>query len=194
MLQEISAKAMAKIENNPILGHLKGRINDLVFRRYGNTTVVYEYRKAKGKYKPTVRQAQNQNTFRKATGYAKKAMRDPVLKMEYQLKARSLGKGNAYNAAMQDFLNKPRIIDADLFNNVLIIKATDDFKVDLVEAQILSGNNVIEQGNALLLPDGLWRYEIKKSFSDKECEVIITAFDVPGNFDRKVMKMPGGTL
>lgn len=165
-----------------------------MFRKYGNTTVVYEYTQPAKKKAPSPKQKLKQQKFKEAIDYAKAAMRDPELKKDYQLKAISLQKGNAYNAAIRDFLNKPQIRTAEIFGQLVEIHATDDFKVDRVEVQILADHKIVEEGHAVFLPDGLWRYEIKNPFSDKQGEVIITAFDIPGNSDSEVIKFPPLTL
>lgn len=182
LLSLTNIKIMARATLAPLFQHFRGKLGNLVFRKYGKTTVVYEYPEPSRKHESTARQKLNQGKFKEAIGYARQAMRDPILKMAYRLKAQELNSGNAYNAAMRDFLNKPLINGIEVQGKKLFVDATDDFRVDRVVVQLMNASGVVvEEGEAEFCQiDDVWAYEIKGD--SKGClNAFVEVYDVPGN-------------
>lgn len=88
--------------DNMFLDGLYGKIEDRVFyRRYGKTYV----RKAAGSYNkiPSAEQAIVRSRFIEAVAFAKTVISNPILKQQYEKKAK---KGySAYLAAIAEYLN-----------------------------------------------------------------------------------------
>lgn len=180
---------MAKSTSFPFPGALRGKLGNLVFRKHGSTIVVYEYNEPK-KREPSVKQKQSRERFKAASDYAKKALRNGDLKTQYHIRALEKGKGTAFNIAMSDFLNKPQVRNAELINSRLQIDAIDDFLVERVEVKVVNpSGEVVEQGHAYLLPDKLWYYDLQTGSIGNAVEISITAYDIPGNSDEKILKM-----
>lgn len=93
---------MARISKNSPLEGLSGSIGkQLVFKAYGNTTVVSKHPDM-SKVKPSRRQTEKQVLFKQAVAYAQSIIRNPEKRQAYAAK---LPKGKSvYHAALQDFM------------------------------------------------------------------------------------------
>ncbi len=93
---------MARISKNSPLESLSGSIGkQLVFKVYGNTTVVSKHPDM-SKVKPSRRQTEKQVLFKQAVAYAQSIIRNPEKRQAYAAK---LPKGKSvYHAALQDFM------------------------------------------------------------------------------------------
>ena len=170
---------MARV-NDLLFKGIRGRINDLIFRKQGNTTIVYPY-----KYKkqpPSPKQKKNRENFGHAVKYAKKAITNPEIAQRYELRALALRRGCAFTVAIKDYMRKPQVVHINLYDdNMVVITAKDDFSVEQVQVQLKDNSgHVLETGLANHTADGLWRYKIRGSF-DRPLELIATAWDIPGN-------------
>lgn len=104
---------MATIDNNIITKGLRGMIGDIiVFRQVRGKTVL-----ANRPRKPRVQSAlqkQNRQLFRRATSFARVAMRDPEKKEYYRNMAGKMRLPNAYTAALTIHLRKIRGLKTDI--------------------------------------------------------------------------------
>lgn len=175
----LKATSMARVSDLLLQG-FRGKINDLVFRKHGNTTVVYPYKYKK--HPPSPKQMKSRKDFRRAVKYAKEAISNPEIAQRYKLKALTLRRGSAFTVAVKDYLKKPQVVHINLYNdNMVVITAKDDFSVEQVQVQLTDNTgHMLETGQANLTADGLWRYQIKGLF-DRPLELIVTAWDIPGN-------------
>jgi hypothetical protein len=136
---------MATVSTNPIINSLSGRLGKtLVFKRWGDKTILARY--AKPKKKQSEQQKQNRSKFREAAHWAKIILKDPVRKAYYQNKARKLGLPNAYTAAITDYMRKPNVEPSsqrDGKSTYHVYKK--DFPVKRgVEARIVSSGEVVQ--------------------------------------------------
>ncbi|XVJ67151.1 MAG: hypothetical protein HEQ40_13655 [Lacibacter sp.] len=92
---------MARTRSNLIIRGLKGQVGkQLVFKQYGNKTVVTRYPDM-SLVKPSAAQKEKRKGFAAAVAYARGITNDPVLKALYQQKVK---KGQrVYHYAIQEF-------------------------------------------------------------------------------------------
>ena len=95
---------MARLAANSPLKNLKGQLGkQLVFKQYGNKTVVTAYPDM-SRVKPSKLQKVYRHKFRDAVMYAKKISRDPALKKEYMKKIKP-GE-SVYHFALKEYFKK----------------------------------------------------------------------------------------
>lgn len=181
---------MAKSVNNIVTHGLSGKIgNLLVFsQRKGKTIVSMAPRKSN---KETDKQKEHRAKFQEAVIYAKAAVKDPSIQDGYKEEAKEKGL-SANNIAVADFLKAPQIESIDLSgykgkkNDLIKIKAYDDFKVEKVTVKIENADGtLVEEGNAAV--EGLyWVYKAKENNADLSGDKItVRAYDVPANMSEK---------
>ena len=102
---------MAKIEQIPILGRMRGRVGDLVVRRYRDKYVVAA-RPYTEKPRSARQKAQSQR-FADAMAYARNATRDPPTKELYDQAVKDLDRASN-TVAVSDYLRPPVIDQVDL--------------------------------------------------------------------------------
>lgn len=180
---------MAKSRNNVITHGLSGLIgNLLVFRQKANTTIVADRPKLTTKA-PSAIQMEIRERFKRATRYAKAALKDLVLKASYQLSAKP-GQ-SAHNLAFVDYQKSPEFYDevslatyTGAIGEEIVVSVIDDFKVKTVHVAIKSpGGALLEEGYAVQDENELdWVYTTTAENSDiLATQIIFTARDYPGN-------------
>lgn len=154
---------MAKVKDNVITEGLSGKLGKrLVFRRgRGGTTIVGV--KPVPSENPQYSEAQlaQQEAFKTAAEYAKKAKTQPV----YKALTRDT-EATAYNQAVADWFGQPRVLNINASGwtgqtgQTIEIKAIDDTKVVGVRVVIHNNGTILEEGEALPSEtDGLlWTY------------------------------------
>lgn len=180
---------MAKSKNNVVTHGMSGLVGDLlVFRQMANKTIVCGKPKL-SKKPPHTAQLEVRERFKRASRYAKVALKDPLLKAAYQLAAKP---GlSAYNMAFADYHKSPEFYeDIDLstytgaLGDELIVSAIDDFKVKSVQVLIKAPDGVvIEEGFAVQAENELdWIYTISTVNAEVPgSQITFTAMDYPGN-------------
>ena len=176
---------MAKLDLNTALKGIHGRIDNWVYRQFGNRTIIGPKPVFAGA--PTAAQLANRERFQEAAAYGRAALADPVLRPLYQAvaKARDLP---PFAVIIEDFFTSPEVkeIDATGYHghvgDLIKVSALDDFEVVWVEVVIRNAANVmLEQGPAALL-DGLWTYVATVSVAAGETVTIeAVAKDRPGH-------------
>lgn len=180
---------MAKSRNNVVTHGLSGLIGDLlVFRQKANKTIVADRPKLTTKL-PTAIQMEIRERFKRATRYAKSALKDLVLKASYQLAAKP-GQ-SAHNVAFVDYQKSPEFYEElDLtsytgtIGDEIVISVIDDFKVKTVHVEIKApGGAIMEEGYAVQHENELdWVYTATVANSEVAgSRIIFTASDLPGN-------------
>ncbi len=179
---------MAKSIENFVMQGASGKVGKmLVFRQRADQTIIAK-RPKKNNKPATEAQLEFRDRFTEASLYAKSAISNPVLKGEYQAKAKP-GQ-SAYNVAFADYLKAPQLrkVMADSYNGQLgdtvAFRIIDNFKLQSVTIRIIgAANELIEQGVATLSENGLdWQYTttaVNPSVLGTNLEV--TATDTPGN-------------
>lgn len=177
---------MAQSKNNVITHGLSGKVGNLVVfsQRKGKTIVSRVPRKKAGL---TPNQIAHQEQFLFATGYAKAAIVDPVLKIGYELQAQLRGI-TPYNCAVGDYLTAPQITNVNkahyfgIIGNKILIRAIDDFQVKSVFVRIEEADGtLVEEGPAA---ETLSRWEYVATVLNTAMsggKIIVKATDLPGN-------------
>ncbi|ATA75210.1 hypothetical protein [Capnocytophaga sp. H2931] len=178
---------MAQSKNNIVTHGLSGKVGDiLVFsQRNGKTIVSKAPKKRKGE--DSEKQKQQQAKFQQAVLYGKAVLADDNQKALYE----TTGK-KAYNVAVADLLNAPKIESINVSNykgnagDTIVIRATDDFKVVSVKVIIQNADgSLVEEGEAVL--QGIdWIYIATAQNPDLSGDkIIIQASDIPANVTEK---------
>ncbi|GIJ97564.1 hypothetical protein CAPN001_21330 [Capnocytophaga stomatis] len=183
---------MAESKNNIITHGLSGKVGDLlVFSQRNGKTIVSQ--------KPTKKTITSEKVkeqmakFQQATIYAKTALKNPAVKEEYQSEADKKQGVTAYNVAVADMLQAPKIEQIDLsgytsqVGDTIKVRAYDDFKVVSVTIHIYnSDGSLVEEGNAV--DNGLdWVYTATQINADLSGDKIVArATDLPTNTTESV--------
>lgn len=189
---------MAISKNNPIVDGASGRLgNTLVFRKRGNVTIMAT-RPSVGERVPSEDQMAQRLLFAEASFYAKNVLGDPMLKAEYQAKAR--GGQSAYNIAFKDYLTAPVLHQVDWNNytgevdSVLICRITDVLAVVSVKLSLFDTNNVlIEEGQAVqgsLKLDWVYKATVM-NLPVKGTRISVQMTDTPGNVYKEEVVISG---
>ena len=181
---------MARVKKNIVTEGLSGKLgNNIVFKQWGGQTIV-SARPTPSEHKLSEGQIAAQHRFQLATRYAKQAIQDDTLKSAYQQRAK--GGQNAYNVAMADYLNPPRIAELSTYTGAkgekITLQAIDDHLVTDVQVAIYTRQgNLLEEGTAQLQPNGVdWVYTTQKANAQiKGSQLMIRASDLPGNITEK---------
>lgn len=174
---------------NPVLEQFRGKIGDLVFKRYNEDVIVARKPDLSGQ-PPTPGQAAARERFKLAAVYGRTALADPAAKTLYEAKAKAKG-DPVFSVTIADFFNAPSVEEIDLSQYMgrsgesIRIKAHDDFEVMGVSVRITGSNGqALEEGAAMRSgPTGnLWSYQTTATIPDGEpVEIEVTASDRPGN-------------
>ena len=181
---------MAKVKLNPVMEQMRGKIGDLVFKRYEGEVIVSRKSNQTGGT-PTAGQVAHRERFRLAAVYASDVFAVPVDKKLYEDAAKARRKPT-FAEGVGDYLNAPTIDVVDLaaytgkVGDPIVIRASDDFEVVSVAVVIRTAQQgVLEQGPAALV-QGAWRYVAQTALApDQPVAIDVTATDRPGN---KTMK------
>jgi hypothetical protein len=173
---------------NPVVERVRGKIGDLVFKKYQDGVVVGRRADQNGSV-PTAGQAAQRERFRLAAAYGKRACTDPALKAAYAEAAKAR-KQPLFAVIVADFFNDPVVDGIDLSaytgqagQKITVTAHDDGFEVASVAVVIRDGSNaVLEQGAAVPQTDGSWRYTTTTALAAGKSAVIeATAVDHPGN-------------
>ncbi|CEN42276.1 hypothetical protein [Capnocytophaga cynodegmi] len=183
---------MAESKNNIITHGLSGKVgNMLVFSQRNGKTIVSQ--------KPTKKTITSEKVkeqivkFQQATIYAKTALKNPEVKEQYQSVADKKQGVTAYNVAVADMLQAPKIEQIDLSDyagqvgDTIKVRAYDDFKVASVTVHIYnSDGSLVEEGNAV--DNGLdWVYTATQTNADLSGDkIVVRATDLPANTTESV--------
>ncbi len=153
---------MAKVELNPSLMHISGRIGNLVYRRNGNGTSI-STRPAPTSAPPSAAQLGVREQFAAAAAYATVSLADPVLGPRYT--AAAVARGMRPRAfAVADFFSPPVVKALDLsgyhglVGDAIAVLAVDDFEVAGVTVVLRSADQTVLEQGAAVLSEGRWRY------------------------------------
>ena len=175
---------MSKSKTNAITYGMSGKFGNQFVLRDG--ILCQMPKKKKGK-KSEKQQKVNDN-FLLAARYAKSAIDDPFQREAYQAKAS--GKKNAYNVAMSDAFNAPRILAVKTMHYTgeigsrLLFSIVDDFKVQSVKVSVYNAaGDLLEEDVATLENvQADWQYLVKQGgHSPTGGKIVVKAMDIPGN-------------
>jgi len=176
---------MAKVTLNSALQGIRGRIDNWVYRRFGDRMVIARRPEFNGE--PSAGQLAVREKFRAAAAYARGALADPVTQALYQPAAKSRGV-STFAFVMGDFLNSPEVRSIDTggyrgqVGDPIVISAMDDFEVVSVSVVLRdAADAVIEQSSAALV-GGRWAYLATQAVAGGSSVTIeATAKDHAGN-------------
>lgn len=176
-----------QVELHPAINSMRGKSGRWVFKKVGGTSYAANTPTPSTK-PPTDGQQRVRDEFTLAADYAKGVAADPQARAIYEPVAEAQGKG-VYRVAMNDALNKPKVMDIDLgeytrtTGDKIYVRATDDFEVMSVQVTIKNGQGY-ETGAAVKSTDGLgrWVYTATTTIPQGASLTIeATATDRPGN-------------
>jgi hypothetical protein len=180
---------MAIQENNFVMHNARGMFGgQVVFKKRAGKRFVAAPPNVKHNRKPTPNQLVAQERFKRAVEYSVQADAIPELRNAYK-KLASRGQ-SARNVAYKDAYYPPEVLGiitqayAGMAGNVIVVTARDNYKVDAVKVAIYnSSNELIEEGDAVVNPDGItWNYTVTQYNSNVAgCRIKATAYDIPGN-------------
>jgi hypothetical protein len=179
---------MAKVKLNPILEQIRGKVGDLVFKRYGDGVVIAQKPDMSGR-EFSQAQLTAQDRFRQAIVFGKTVMADPEAKALYDEVADAKGKP-VFSLTVADFFHAPSVDEIDLsgysggVGDEIIILARDDFAVQGVNVQLTdSAGTPLEDGPAEETPvdSGRWIYTASTAVQPgTTVRIAVTAEDRPG--------------
>ena len=180
---------MAKQGNNIIMRNTRGMVGkQIVFKRRAGRSYVAAPPEVNGNRKATPKQLAVQQRFRTSIAYAKAALTSIELKEAYDKVA--LRGQSAFNVAFQDAYYAPIVLGiitqtyTGVAGNVIVVHATDNFKVNTVKVSIYNANEeLIEEGPAVANADGFsWSYTVTQANANVPgTKIKATAFDIPEN-------------
>ena len=184
---------MAQVKNNFSIEGISGKIGkQIVFRQVNGKTIIAARPHRNPTTHPTL--INQNNRFRLASAYAKKALADPILKEEYTAEAKKRGIINPYNMAVSDYMKTPEIsqVNTSAYTGKQIkepinIEVTDNFKVIAVKVSIICQSSIIEEGYATFSTN-IWQYyttTLNPHLTD--AKIVITASDRAQNQDTKII-------
>ncbi len=181
---------MSKIQNNPLLKGASGMLGNVVVYREIRGKVVMSNRPRKRSGPVTPEQEAFRSKFLRAVQYARKQLESPATKAEYEAGITG-SKFSAYIVALTDYLKAPVVNEVDIsrykgaVGDPILIRATDDFKVILVQVSVIGPDGaLLERGEAVLQPDTFddWRFAatvVNPSLAGTK--IVVTAHDKAGN-------------
>lgn len=136
---------------------------------------------------PTAEQLELRERFSQSTRYARAVIADSQRKAVYQAIVQP--GASAFNMAFRDRFKAPVITQIDIGNysgspgDIIRIEAVDDFRVERIQVTILNAAKVvIEEGEAIINPDGAWLYTATAANADTTGgKLLVQAIDLPGN-------------
>jgi hypothetical protein len=179
---------MSKVRLNPILEGMRGKVGDLVFKRFEGQTIVS--RRPQQVHQPnSPAQLAAREKFRQAAAYAKAAFANPAIRALYAPKAKAKNL-STFALMIADFFKAPTIDEVDLSaytgqtGQVIRVRAIDDFEVMGVSVQMLEPDTheQIDGGDAVKALDGTWVFTAQANIPHGHTFTIeVTATDRPGH-------------
>ena len=179
---------MAQVHNNIFVRGLTGAVGDqFIIRktRSGKTIIANKPMFDENRAFSHAQLAQ-QEAFRQATVYAKKAKTQPV----YVEKAKA-NNSTSYNMAVADWFGKPQVLSVNAqgytgkSGQTIHVKAEDDTQVTHVRVVIHDNGTILEEGEAVQSEtDGLlWTYTTTSIVPMSPALILdANAYDLAGNF------------
>lgn len=153
---------MAKIELNPAIGQIRGKMDGWVYRKLHGQTVAHSYRQP-GKGKPTVAQKGQRKRFQAAQAYANEVLSDPLRRMAYQ-KIGSAGNRSANALLVSNFLTPPTIAHVELggyagrAGEELKVVVHDPIEVVDVTIRVSAVEGALLESGPATHEHGVWTY------------------------------------
>ena len=177
---------MAKTTLNSALKRISGKIDNWVYRKYGDGVIIARRPESNGPASPA--QLAVRERFRLAANYAREILADPVRLPAYAAAARARGL-SVFAFIMGDYLRPPVVEALDLagyhgiVGDLIKVSASDTFRVAAVHIAIRDGDGAVLEEGPATLTDGRWTYTATTGIAPPSETVTIeaTATDVPGH-------------
>lgn len=187
---------MAEVRLNPILDGVRGKIGDLVFKRFGDDTIISRLPNFANREFSEAQRLVHEN-FRQAAHYGSLVLADAAARAVYESVANAR-RQNLFSVVVEDFLRRPKVDEIDLSHysgqtgGKIIVTASDDFEIVGVEVIItdVATSQLVEQGPAVKSSNGIvgWSYTATTSVpSGTELSIKATAIDRPGHKGSKTL-------
>jgi hypothetical protein len=183
---------MAILAANPLVQGARGSFGTLVLRQVRGKTVLSAKPNMPSAEKQSELQKLNRDKFKMASLYAKRMMRDDVMKAFYWKRAKKLKLPNAYTAAIKDYMCKTRVSAIDLKRytgkvggSVTVYASKEHSSVSEVFVTVMTKEGQeIEKGKAI--PHGsVWMYKnTVKTNGAEGLRFIVETKDVLNNWTR----------
>ncbi|MFN8384388.1 MAG: hypothetical protein U0V02_20790 [Anaerolineales bacterium] len=168
---------MAKVESNPIVRGLSGKIGNLVFRPMPNGETYVSGIPNFDKRKFSKGQKNHQSRFKQAVAYAREASKSQPIYAK--LAAGTVM--SAYNIALSDWFNPPVIHKIERKDGRVSVQASDNVMVVKVVVTILNEEGKAVEKREAVKADGDW-WEVELAPDGK---VVAEAWDLAGNVGRE---------
>ncbi|MBT1684989.1 hypothetical protein [Dawidia soli] len=173
---------MAVVVGDSPLKDISGTIDELVFKKYKDKTVVTR-RPSRSRKKNSPLQQLSCSRFKEASRYARSILRDPVKREHYRKLAVKLKKHCAYNVIISEYMLRVSIEAKDVKASTrgrarIVLTATKKgFKVKQVDVKLTSSTGaVLSSGQARQINSTDWVYTSNMPFSHP-CILTVTAID-----------------
>ena len=193
------------IANNALWKGARGSLDGLVFQTWGDKVIVrMKPRERKVPvWKQSRRQQLTRSNFREATVYAKAVTRrNSEKRAYYEKKAKAIGVRSAYSAAISDYMRGLTIeaVDTRKYNGkvggqVKVTVRKKDFAAKEVNVVVRSmAGEVIEQGKAVMVVNGMWVYRNVVEATGREVIIEVEAVNWNGMVERERVSVGGDWL
>jgi hypothetical protein len=179
---------MAKVKTNPIVELIRGKVGDLVFKRFGDEVILSRIPDMEDR-EPTQAQLDAQKDFKQAALYGKTVIEADDDAKELYEQASKAKRKPLFSLMVADFYHAPSIDEIDLSeyggqpDDPIAVRAHDDFQVTGVSISIAdAGGQTIESGAAgeTKAGSGLWVYRATQTVAPgTTVRIGVTATDRP---------------
>jgi hypothetical protein len=186
---------MADVSLNPAFQSLRGKVGDLVFKKFNGRMIITLRPDMKNRILSQAQKDSN-NRFRQAAIYGKMVMNNPQARAAYARAAKEK-RQPMFSLMIADFFHAPEVNEIDLnmytrqAGSTIWIQASDDFDVVSVDVMITTASDgLIEHGAAVKSTEDSrrWWYTAAASVpSGTPVRVEATAIDRPGHKGIKIV-------
>ena len=167
---------MAKVENNPTIRGIRGKIGNFVFRAMPDGSTYVSGVPNFDKRKFSQGQKDHQSRFKRAVAYARGAAKSQPIYAK-------LAEGtimSAYNFALSDWFNPPVIHKIERVAGRIRVEASDNVMVTRVFVTVLDEDGkILEKGYAENVEKNLWEVDL-----GMDGKILAEAWDLAGNVGR----------
>jgi hypothetical protein len=104
---------MATVKKDPVIEGLSGGVGKLVFKQYGDKTVVCVWPEHDPNRQPTAGEARQRGRIKAAAARAKAVLATEQGQAYYGAARKRLGKHSAYHTTVYDFFGAPQVLHVD---------------------------------------------------------------------------------
>jgi hypothetical protein len=187
--------SMAKVELNSITTHFRGRVGDVIFKRYGDKLVASRLPRFKTT-KPTASQKPRRELFQAASAYAVIVQTKPGLYAEYAVTA-AKAERTVRSLAIRDFMQAGAMSPIDFTDfkarpSVVRVKVEEEFEAASVDFQCRNARGRVVAQGVGELRKGAWQFEVPRAASKQSAvvEVIATATSERGRMMQRRTRVP----